>query len=449
MKKVWEYFDNALDIVYVADINTYELIFLNQCGLSAFGYTSFDEIKGRKCYEILQNLSEPCPFCSNKYLKLNQFYKWIYKNPITNRTYTLNDTLFTDNGRLLRMEIAIDCTDEKNQKNEIQSILHNEFITNECLQKMHSTSDAEESIHIALSYIGRKLKSDRSYIFEIVKDNPQYISNTYEWCKESIEPQKEFLSLVPKTIVSKWFRKYEENKNLIIYDIENIRESDPDTYNTLKCQDISSLITAPLVYNDEIIGFFGVDNPPIEKMLYIDSLFSVLGHFITSSLCRRDLINSLKKMSYHDTLTNALNRNALNSHFKESTIFYNIGIAYCDVSGLKLINDQFGHHQGDLFLINTYKLLALIFSKSQIYRIGGDEFLIIIQNITKDNFEYKIQSLKKIIANRTDLTIAIGHLWEAKCSNISKSINKADSLMYKEKANYYKYRNKLFLNEEN
>lgn len=449
MKKIWEYFDNALDIVYVADINTYELIFINQCGLSAFGYSKFDDIKGKKCYEILQNLTEPCPFCSNKYLKLNQFYKWTYKNPITNKTYTLNDTLFSEDNRLLRMEIAIDCTNESKKQNKIQSILHNEFITNECLQKMHSTNDAEESIHIALSYIGEKLQSDRAYIFEIVKNDPDYISNTYEWCKEGIEPQKDFLSLIPKTIVSSWFKKYEQNNNLIIYNIEDIKESDPQTYTTLKCQDIYSLITAPLIYNEEIIGFFGVDNPPIEKMLYIDSLFSVLSHFITSSLCRRDLINSLKNLSYHDTLTNALNRHALNSHYKPSAVFYNIGIAYCDVSGLKQINDTFGHHEGDIFLVKTYKLLTKIFSSSQIYRIGGDEFLIIEANIQKKDFEYKIQNLKKLIVKTPDFTIAIGYIWENVCSNIAKSINKADALMYKEKANYYKHQHKLFLNDKN
>ena len=53
LRNVCQFFQNLDELVYAADIETHELVYLNQKALDAFGLKSLDEIKGKKCYKVL------------------------------------------------------------------------------------------------------------------------------------------------------------------------------------------------------------------------------------------------------------------------------------------------------------------------------------------------------------------------------------------------------------
>lgn len=86
--------------------------------------------------------------------------------------------------------------------------------------------------------------------------------NTYEWVANGIGPEKDNLQNVPAEVCENWYRNFREGKNIIIGNLENIRESDPLQYENLKQQNISTLVVVPLYEGQKIIGFYGVDNPP-------------------------------------------------------------------------------------------------------------------------------------------------------------------------------------------
>lgn len=60
---MFELMDEMSELVYVADLDTYELLFVNKEGRKMFGIS---ELNGQKCYKALQGLDHPCPFCTNK-----------------------------------------------------------------------------------------------------------------------------------------------------------------------------------------------------------------------------------------------------------------------------------------------------------------------------------------------------------------------------------------------
>ena len=93
MKKIWEFFENMDECMYVADIDTHELIYMNKKALNIYGFKSVDEVVGKKCYEILQNSSSPCKICNNEDLSVGQFKEWRYFNPILNKHFILKDTI--------------------------------------------------------------------------------------------------------------------------------------------------------------------------------------------------------------------------------------------------------------------------------------------------------------------------------------------------------------------
>lgn len=96
-------------IVYVSDMQTYELLHMNRAGCEAFGVNeeSFRDHE-RKCYEVLQSRDSPCPFCTNHHLKDSGFYEWEHHNDALNTTYLLKDRKFMWNGREARIEFATD-----------------------------------------------------------------------------------------------------------------------------------------------------------------------------------------------------------------------------------------------------------------------------------------------------------------------------------------------------
>lgn len=105
MAAVFSASQHSNEIVYIADIDTYQVLWANNRTIGSFG-----NIVGKKCYKSLQGFSEPCPFCTNKMIKHGGSYLWVYQNPIINRKYFIKDQGIFLNNRIVRYEIAYDIT---------------------------------------------------------------------------------------------------------------------------------------------------------------------------------------------------------------------------------------------------------------------------------------------------------------------------------------------------
>ena len=112
-------------------------------------------------------------------------------------------------------------------------------------------------------------------------------------------------------------------------------------------------------------------------------------------------------------------------------------VAFCDLNGLKNINDIQGHVAGDRLLKEAALLLKEVFADDQIYRAGGDEFTIISLHSTKEEFEAKIETLRKRACNPDWLYFAIGTYYDGKGGSLRKAMHYADERMYKDKKEFY------------
>ena len=92
---------------YVSDIDTYELLYLNQTSCEVLGMPAAKLI-GRKCYEIIQGRTSPCPFCTNDKLCREEFYQWEFYNPTLGRTFMIRDLEINWEGRRARLELSHD-----------------------------------------------------------------------------------------------------------------------------------------------------------------------------------------------------------------------------------------------------------------------------------------------------------------------------------------------------
>ncbi|MGN0435569.1 MAG: diguanylate cyclase domain-containing protein [Wujia sp.] len=436
MGKIWEFFDNLNEVVYVADIDSHELIYMNKKTLEMYNLHSVEELAGKKCYELLKSNNTPCAMCNNDELQEGCFKEWQYYNPIVNKYYVLKDTMIMDGDRRCRMEIAIDNSIQERKYQIFLEQQNQEALANECMRLALRASTPDKALDIILEYLGKALNGERTYIFE--KNEMGGDDNTYEWVANGVTPEIDNLQNLPPEICANWYHNFSEDKNIVIEDLEDIRESDPLQYENLKRQDIHSLVVVPLYNDTENIGFYGVDNPHGESYEYTQNMLQIVGHFIVSFLRRRNLLMQLQEMSYHDQLTKLGNRFAMDKYIAECSHDESLGVVYCDITGLKKVNDTEGHKEGDRLILRACDSLKEVFDGYGLFRIGGDELLALCPKIACDELSRRAAELKKTALNHS-VVLAVGAVWqETTEGDIDKLLSKAEKLMYEDKSLYYR-----------
>ncbi len=436
MKKLWEFFENMNEFVYVSDMDSYELIYMNRKLLETYGFHSLDEISGKKCYEVLQNCSKPCVICTNHELSPGYFKEWACYHPILNRHLVLKDTMIEDGKRRFRMEIALDAEAPEWGSSMLHSYENMEKLANEGLRIALQAATPDKTIKVILEYLGKSLNAERTYIFE--KNEAGGDDNTYEWVANGVTPEKDNLQNLPSEICEKWYQRFHNNKKIVIEDLESIRENDPLQYQILKRQNIRSLAVVPLYNDKDVIGFYGVDNPPAGFLDYSSNMLQTMGYFISSSIKRRNLVKMLQQMSYSDQLTKFGNRYAMDEQIENISDKESVGVVFCDVTGLKRVNDTEGHKAGDKLLLRACESLKRVFAGYEMFRIGGDEFLALCPGIEEEELEKRVKALKKDM-QETCVTMAVGAVWQKEGKkNIDRLLSESEKLMYKDKLAYYK-----------
>lgn len=423
------------ELVYVSDPETYELLFVNQTGCQTLHLENY---KHKKCYEILQGKTSPCEFCTNDRLCDDNFYTWEFTNPSIGRHFLLKDKIIQWCGKTARMEIAFDITERELKKQELKNMLDVQTLITNCVRMLYAVDDLDQTINAVLTQIGEFLVSDRAYVFEI-KD--ELMNNTHEWTAPGISPQQEKLQQLDLSLISDWLPFFEKNDCIIIDDVEQLQKTNPAAYATLHAQEITSLIAAPIFLDNKLAGYIGIDNYDSEKIKNSSYLLLSMSIFLSYAIRHRNHVDMLHRLSYHDLLTNALNRNAFMdvlSQFRPGQ-YASAGIIYIDINGMKEINDFYGHHQGDKILITTVAKVFNLFKPDELFRIGGDEFVIITYDLTETDFYEKFNLLRNIFCEKTNLpfSIATGSCWVKSPSDLNSLLQQADSAMYTDKKKFY------------
>lgn len=423
------------ELVYVSDPETYELLFVNQTGCQTLHLENY---KHKKCYEVLQGKTSPCEFCTNDRLCDDNFYTWEFTNPSIGRHFLLKDKIIQWRGKTARMEIAFDITERELQKQELKNMLDVQTLITNCVRMLYAVDDLDQTINAVLTQIGEFLVSDRAYVFEI-KD--ELMNNTHEWTAPGISPQLEKLQQLDLSLISDWLPFFEKNDCIIIDDVEQLQKTNTAAYATLHAQEITSLIAAPIFLDNKLAGYIGIDNYDSEKIKNSSYLLLSMSIFLSYAIRHRNHVDMLHRLSYHDLLTNALNRNAFMdvlSQFRPGQ-YASAGIIYIDINGMKEINDFYGHHQGDKILITTVAKVFNLFKSDELFRIGGDEFVIITYDLTETDFYEKFNLLRNIFCEKTNLpfSIATGSCWVKSPSDLNSLLQQADSSMYTDKKKFY------------
>ena len=148
-------------------------------------------------------------------------------------------------------------------------------------------------------------------------------------------------------------------------------------------------------------------------------------------------IKNLNDMAYIDALTGIGNRLALRRDY-ESYQGHEVTVLMLDLNDFKLINDTCGHEEGDRVLQEIGKMLSDTFGKEHCYRYGGDEFLVIVPDISTSEFNEKLEIIKQnkpAIDDTAKAGFSIGYVRGVLTDSdmLRNLISRADVKMYESK----------------
>ena len=236
-------------------------------------------------------------------------------------------------------------------------------------------------------------------------------------------------------IIETWFAQYQESNNVIIHDIEECKKTSEAIYERLKPQGVNTLVTAPIKINGKMVGFYGVDNPPEEKLHEISNLIDMIEFMISFMIRLRNNADVLEHSALYDQLTDCKNRKALDWAYTEKLEkYFPLAVVMCDLNGLKEINDQKGHDAGDKFIVQAAQTLKSVFGKRHVYRLGGDEFIAVLPNITHPAFRKLLETAKSQLGATASLGTTISGTKDTDFESLLKA---ADVEMYENKKQYY------------
>ena len=153
-------------------------------------------------------------------------------------------------------------------------------------------------------------------------------------------------------------------------------------------------------------------------------------------------ISELGVMALRDSMTNVGNKTAYTRSISDLKDTDEYGIVLMDANNLKMINDTYGHEAGDTYIQGCCKLLCDIFSHSPVFRIGGDEFAVILKGQDYNNRHQLVKAFKdkldriwkeKEYDPPHRYSCSIGMADSTTCNTTRETIKTADDNMYEDK----------------
>ena len=161
-------------------------------------------------------------------------------------------------------------------------------------------------------------------------------------------------------------------------------------------------------------------------------------------------INALNEQVFIDSLTHVRNKGAfliaieeLQEQINNKSIDPNFALGAFDCDGLKRINDEYGHDKGDIYLKKVCRTISDVFKRSPVYRVGGDEFVLILKDEDFHNFKFLLERFEIVV---DEINASAEAPWEqvwvskgfaffdpSEDNLVQKIMQRADRLMYEDK----------------
>ena len=226
-------------------------------------------------------------------------------------------------------------------------------------------------------------------------------------------------------------------------DMETVRERNPAWYKSLQESGIERIALFPIKKGDELLGYIWVTEFDVNDSVRIKSTLELTTYFVAAEIHNHQLFEKLRILSTMDILTGVFNRNEMNNRVyqlisESDEQKTTLGVIFTDLNCLKQVNDNKGHAAGDTLLKNAASMLQIVFAGNEIFRAGGDEFLVMVRGTSLKEVEQLVSQLKRQSEASGAVSFAVGYAFVEDSRDVRLAMKIADEKMYADKNQFYK-----------
>lgn len=261
----------------------------------------------------------------------------------------------------------------------------------------------------------------------------------------TLQPVPEFFDERFYDIVATWPDTIAGSNCLIAkneHEMEVVKQRNPVWHKSLMEGNIKSIALFPLKSHGVLLGYVWTSNFPAGESAAVKEALELTTYVLSVEIDNYLMVGQLKELGSKDALTGILNRNQMDIRLNGLTSGDEgdgqpVAVVFADLNGLKHVNDTVGHAAGDKLLKDGAAALLSVFDAKDVYRAGGDEFVVIESCVDDQQLADQIAALKEAEQEYDNVSFAIGCYLEPDPREVRRALRLADTNMYKDKAAHY------------
>lgn len=248
----------------------------------------------------------------------------------------------------------------------------------------------EENLHMLLQKIGSFVETDNSYVYKF-NTPAKTVGHLYQWTKNRAYLQQEEPLLMDLPLENfPWLRGQLKSRKMInIEAAKTVPREGKDELKALGRSAFKSLLIMPIEKDDKIAGLIGFETQTqVRKWTEHELQFlKTMANMLTTILIKIRTEEEIEYLAYYDHLTGIPNRTLFSDRLTQALHLArrndsSLGVILMDLDNFKLVNDTMEHNAGDDLLKKMAKgLKKLLRSSDTVARFGGDEFLILVNDL--------------------------------------------------------------------
>ncbi len=397
--------DHVDDSVFVIDDATHDVLFMNQVARKTF---DIEDYHGKKCYDILQGFSHPCVFCQSHLPGDKEFKIWEHRNTRLHKRFMIRDKIIRWDNRRVRLEIF---TDMSRREFLMEAKIKAEKVLLECISILLTTCSLDAAIQAVMENLGKFYEADRAY-FAKSQDMRTVLISDKDWHSPQASVITGENQRLEQSDLHRWLCGLRTVRVALFNSLEQMRDLYPVKYSVLQEKGVISFAAAAVFDEDgSLVGYIGIENP--RSNLDNTTLLKSLSYFMQNEISKRNMREKQCFVDRHDPATGLLNWKSYTQCFSKihPDAISSLGILMIDIHHLHLLNLEYGVDSGDRLLQSLARNLQEIFPNQTAFRLSGDSFAVLCQDITYESFFSQTHRLQQKMDREYPGSIIIGSAW--------------------------------------
>ena len=263
-----------------------------------------------------------------------------------------------------------------------------------------------------MEVLGKTFSAKRAYIYQLPPDSSEFYCSC-EWSAPGTEPMNDITHGITKTMAARWFGDGNASSLLAIRNVKDVARVSPQYAEFFEQRNMKTQVLGKLIRGTHPMGVLGFDDPDPQKFDLLCGIMYPICAFAASTVNSQNLLGRIRSAGMVDKLTGAGTRLSFYQKAERLPTHLCVGMAYLDIAGLQGVNDVRGHDAGDDLLKTVRQILVTEFQDDQIFRMSGDEFLVMAEGMPEQPFYLAMTRIRGRLSELSTY-VAVGTNWQPK-----------------------------------